>query len=109
MLLAGYLLHYLPFFFYDRTLFLHHYLPAYMFKLMLAGYFVSHVHHLLSKLTASPALHSAFKLVVLVWCVLSIYVFVKFSVLSYAHKALTSDDVSINLFSDEYIFYIINI
>ena len=69
----------------------------------------SHVHHLLSKLTTSPALHSAFKLVVLVWCVLSIYVFVKFSVLSYAHKALTSDDVSINLFSDENIFYIINI
>ena len=109
VLLAGYLLHYLPFFFYDRTLFLHHYLPAYMFKLMLAGYFVSHVHHLLSKFTASPALHSAFKLVVLVWCVLSIYVFVKFSVLSYAHKALTSDDVSVNLFSDENIFDIINI
>ena len=35
VLLTGYLIHYLPFFFYDRTLFLHHYLPAYHFKLML--------------------------------------------------------------------------
>ena len=32
VLLSGYLFHFLPFFFVDRTLFLHHYLPAYAFK-----------------------------------------------------------------------------
>ena len=32
VLLGGYLFHYAPFFFADRTLFLHHYLPAYVFK-----------------------------------------------------------------------------
>ncbi len=49
MLLTGYLLHYLPYFFYDRTLFLHHYLPAYLYKIMLAAYFLSHCsYHLRS-------------------------------------------------------------
>ncbi len=32
VLLGGYLLHFAPFFFYDRTLFVSHYLPAYVFK-----------------------------------------------------------------------------
>jgi dolichyl-phosphate-mannose-protein mannosyltransferase len=31
VLLTGYFAHYLPYFFYDRTHFLHHYLPAYIF------------------------------------------------------------------------------
>merc|ERR1719173_268739 len=39
VLLTGYLLHYVPYFFFDRTLFLHHYLTAYIFKMMLASYF----------------------------------------------------------------------
>ena len=95
ILLTGYLLHYLPFFFYDRTLFLHHYLPAYLFKLMLAGYTVSHVHYLMNRFTGSRVLHSIFSLGVLLWSLLAVYIFVQFSVLSYAHRALSSDDVSI--------------
>merc|ERR1712018_378483 len=43
VLLTGFLLHYLPFFFYDRTLFIHHYLPAYIFKIMLCASFLSRV------------------------------------------------------------------
>merc|ERR1712012_749285 len=93
VLLVGYLLHYLPFFFYDRTLFLHHYLPAYLFKLMLSGYFVSHIHYLLSKFTINKTVHSMFKLSILIWSLVAVYVFIQFSVLSYAHRALTSDDV----------------
>merc|ERR1711936_713202 len=53
VLLVGFLLHYLPFFFYDRTLFLHHYLPAYIYKLMIASYLVSHLHYLVSQLTGN--------------------------------------------------------
>ncbi len=45
VLLAGFLFHYVPFFFYDRTLFLHHYLPAYVFKLMLLAFVFGHAHH----------------------------------------------------------------
>ena len=48
VLLAGYLFHFLPFFFYDRTLFLHHYLLAYIFKLMLTAFIFSHVYELLT-------------------------------------------------------------
>lgn len=93
VLLVGYLLHYLPFFFYDRTLFLHHYLPAYIYKLMISSYLVSHLHYLLTKLTASRVLQSVVKVVIVVWCIAAVYVFIKFSVLCYAHQALSSDDV----------------
>jgi len=93
VLLAGYLIHYLPFFFYDRTLFLHHYLPAYIFKLMLSGFFISHLYYLLTKITSSKTVQILFKLAFVCWCFSAIFIFVKFSVFSYAHRALTSDDV----------------
>ena len=51
VLLSVYSAHYLPYLFYDRTLFLHHHLPAYIFKLMLLGYFISHMPYLLRKMT----------------------------------------------------------
>ena len=38
VLFGGYLFHYAPFFFADRTLFLHHYLPAYVFKVRFEGF-----------------------------------------------------------------------
>lgn len=44
VLLTGYFLHYIPYFFYDRTLFVHHYLPAYLFKIMLTAFLVSHLY-----------------------------------------------------------------
>merc|ERR1712110_1217282 len=88
-LLAGYLFHFLPFFFYDRTLFLHHYLPAYTFKLMISSFMVSHLHYLVSRMTGSNRLVAAvMRLLLLCWCSVSIYVFVRFSLLSYAHTAL---------------------
>merc|ERR1712088_486598 len=66
VLLAGYLFHFLPFFFYDRTLFLHHYLPAYIYKLMIASYLLSHLHYLVTRLTPSKVLQSVMKVVLLV-------------------------------------------
>jgi dolichyl-phosphate-mannose-protein mannosyltransferase len=48
VLFGGYVFHYLPFFFADRTLFLHHYLPAYIFKVMLCAFVVYHVHYLVA-------------------------------------------------------------
>ena len=44
VLLGGYLIHYVPFFFYDRTLFVHHYLSAYMYKLMLTAFVLDHIY-----------------------------------------------------------------
>lgn len=93
VLLVGFLAHYLPYFFYDRTLFLHHYLPAYVFKLMLTGYFMSHVSYLLRKVTSIKVIHLLFSLAMLVWALSVVYVFQRFSVLSYAHQALSAGDV----------------
>ena len=47
VLLGGYLCHFLPFFFCDRTLFLHHYLPAYAYKIMLSAFVVTHIYHVM--------------------------------------------------------------
>ncbi len=47
VLLLGYLLHFAPFLFYDRTLFVTHYLPAYLFKIMLAAFMVEHVYEVI--------------------------------------------------------------
>lgn len=44
VLLTGYLIHYVPYFFYDRTLFIHHYLPAYIFNIMLTSFFITHAY-----------------------------------------------------------------
>ena len=47
VLVGGYLMHFVPFLFYDRTLFVHHYLSAYVFKLMISAFMASHVYTLL--------------------------------------------------------------
>lgn len=47
VLFAGYLVHFLPFFVVERTLFLHHYLPAFVFKVLLTAAVVDHVHYIL--------------------------------------------------------------
>ena len=47
MLLGGYLMHWLPYFFADRTLFLHHYLPALVFKILLTGAVIQHLHYII--------------------------------------------------------------
>lgn len=44
VLMAGYLFHFVPFLFYDRTLFIHHYLLAYVFKLMLTAFLMVHIY-----------------------------------------------------------------
>ncbi|VVC38730.1 Hypothetical protein CINCED_3A015703 [Cinara cedri] len=43
VLVVGYGLNYIPYFFIDRTLFLHHYLPALVFKILLCAAFIQHL------------------------------------------------------------------
>lgn len=47
ILLTGYLLHFLPFLFVERTLFLHHYLPAFIFKVLLTAATIDHMYYLI--------------------------------------------------------------
>ena len=49
VLLVGWLAHYLPYFLLSRVLFLHHYLPALPFKLMLLAAVCDHGHTLTKK------------------------------------------------------------
>lgn len=117
VLLVGYLLHYLPYFFVERTLFLHHYLPAFVFKVLMTSAVIDHLHYLIgqvklykkcivkyhkqynnvffffrTKLRWNIAL-LLFKISVLIWICLIIYVFKKFAVLSYGTTPLTVNDI----------------
>uniref|UniRef100_T1JMV6 Protein O-mannosyltransferase 1 n=1 Tax=Strigamia maritima TaxID=126957 RepID=T1JMV6_STRMM len=91
--LAGYMLHYVPYFFADRTLFLHHYLPAFLFNLLLMAAMIDHLYTVVSWLFASPHYTNLFKVAVAIWVLSIIYVYTKFSVLSYGVIPLNAQEV----------------
>jgi len=93
VLLTGYLLHYIPYFFYDRTLFLHHYLPAYIYKLMLSAFFYNHLAYVAKRICKRRVVSLVLGVMVLSWMAAVVYVFAKFSVLSYGHKDLSASQV----------------
>jgi len=93
VLLAGYVLHYLPYFFYDRTLFVHHYLPAYIFKIMLTAFVVDHLYRQIRMKVGGRVAGLTGSCVLAVWSLAVLYVFARFCVLSYAHKDLTAPEV----------------
>lgn len=93
VLLAGYLIHYLPFFLMDRTLFLHHYLPACVFKVLLLAATVEHVYLLLRNHIKLKLASVVFQMVIFVWLLIILWVFRKFCVLSYGTTALSVNDV----------------
>jgi dolichyl-phosphate-mannose-protein mannosyltransferase len=58
-LLVGWALHYLPFYLMGRVLYFHHYFPALMFSIMLAGVTIEYIIRLLTVLL-HPALKPLF-------------------------------------------------
>ncbi|XP_045511379.1 protein O-mannosyltransferase 1 [Colias croceus] len=93
ILFLGYWLHYLPFFFMDRTLFLHHYLPAYMFKILLLSFVIDHLYYLIQKQERTRSLAHIFIFCITIWLAYVILTFKKFSVLSYGNTDLTEVDL----------------
>ncbi|OWR41554.1 hypothetical protein KGM_211166 [Danaus plexippus plexippus] len=93
ILFLGYWLHYLPYFFMDRTLFLHHYLPAYIFKILLLSYVIDHVYYILGARENSKSFSHIFILCVIIWLSYVMIAFKKFSVLSYGNTDLTENDL----------------
>uniref|UniRef100_A0A182V2U2 Protein O-mannosyltransferase 1 n=1 Tax=Anopheles merus TaxID=30066 RepID=A0A182V2U2_ANOME len=92
--LAGYLIHYLPYFFMERTLFLYNYLPALLFKVMLLCFVVDHCQLALRKFVKQSALViGIFRAIVVAWFAGVLYFFQRYSVLSYGTTALSADDV----------------
>ncbi|XP_014248084.1 protein O-mannosyltransferase 1 [Cimex lectularius] len=89
-LFMGFLFHYIPYFFVDRTLFLHHYFPAFLFKILLTAAVIEHIHSLTRHLRFLQAL---FTFAILVWIIGVVIVFKIFSVISYGATPLSGDDI----------------
>ena len=89
VLLGGYLFHYVPFFFYDRTLFLHHYLPAYMYKLMLTAYLISHAEEIITSTYIKVLMYLA----ITTWMAAVLHIFNSFSQLSSGSYPLSAEEV----------------
>ncbi|XP_063838561.1 protein O-mannosyltransferase 1 isoform X1 [Ostrinia nubilalis] len=93
ILFLGYWIHYLPYFFMDRTLFLHHYLPAYVFKILLLTFVIDHLYYVLQMREKTKAFTNIFIVGVFVWLGYVILTFKKFSVLNYGNADLTENDL----------------
>ncbi|XP_063234675.1 protein O-mannosyltransferase 1 isoform X2 [Bacillus rossius redtenbacheri] len=93
VLLSGYLFHYLPYFFVERTLFLHHYLLAFTFKVLLTAALLEHLHHVISLRLKRRAWGLLYKALVAAWLALVLAVFRRFTALSYGTTPLTAADV----------------
>lgn len=94
--LFGYFIHYLPYFFIERTLFLHNYFPALIFKILLLCFLIEHINLIIKLIIKSKLLLYTYKILIFIWLIGIIYVFQKFLVLSYGTTNLTANDV-INL------------
>ncbi|XP_001603023.1 protein O-mannosyltransferase 1 [Nasonia vitripennis] len=105
-LFAGYLIHFLPFFFIERTLFLHHYLPAFIFKVLLTAATVDHIYYLISVHCNSKLALAAYKLFLIGWLALITYVFCKFTALSYGITPLSAKEVLKLRWNEEWDFII---
>jgi len=81
----GYLVYLVPYFLSDRTLFLHHYLPALVFKLLLMAALIEH----LKCLIPSKVINS----LVAILMSFIIYTYFKFLPLSYGTGKLTASDI----------------
>lgn len=90
---VGYAIHYLPYFLVDRTLFLHHYMPAYMFKLCLLAAMVEHGHYLIADYFKASKLAKLYIGLVALWMASILYVFWFFSPVTYGNIDLTADQV----------------
>lgn len=86
----GYLIHFVPYFFVERTLFLHSYLPAFIYKLMLLCCVIDHGYFLVKKFRI---LRVFYKFLIVFWLILIILIFKKFLVVSYGTAKLTPEDV----------------
>ncbi|KAF5273591.1 hypothetical protein FQR65_LT04589 [Abscondita terminalis] len=91
--LGGYLFHYVPFFFVERTLFLHHYLGAFCFKVFLMVGLIEHVYVLLKHVLQQRALAYMFIMLLLAWVTIIVKTFFQFTALSYGMVELEKSDI----------------
>ncbi|XP_055600559.1 protein O-mannosyltransferase 1 [Uranotaenia lowii] len=91
--LAGYFIHFLPYLFVERTLFLYHYLPALLYKILLLCFVLEHIQLVISKTNRSKLVLVIFNAMLAAWISGVVYFCSKYSVLTYGTTELNSDDV----------------
>lgn len=90
----GYLMHYIPYFTMDSTLFLHNYMPAFLYKVQLFCFVVDHLEYLLRRFYGSSKfIVNTYRLTVLTWFVAVVSVYIRFLPISYGWKDLTLYDI----------------
>ncbi|XP_043238855.1 protein O-mannosyltransferase 1-like [Amphibalanus amphitrite] len=92
IVLLGFALNYLPYFIIDHTFFLHHYLPAYIFAVLMSACIVDHVFVLLGRV-AGGWLRLPAAAGVLLWLAAAVYTFIRFSVVTYGTTPLSAPEV----------------
>lgn len=98
ILFVGYFVHFVPYFFVERTLFLHNYLVALIFKIMLLCFIVEHLYVLIGKVLQLRMLLNYYCVAVVAWLVGVLLVFKWFSILTYGSleidgKPVSADDI----------------
>ncbi|XP_060518759.1 protein O-mannosyltransferase 1 [Cylas formicarius] len=91
--MAGYFIHFLPYFFVERTVFLHHYIPAYVYKVLLLAATIEHIYIVLKDVIMIKYLANMFLFLVVCSTFVMVYVFKKFLVLCYGTTPLSSSDI----------------
>lgn len=88
-------MHYIPYFCVDRTLFLHNYLPAFVFKLLLLCFVVEHLDYLLRRFCTGRGVHLVrlYRLMLILWLVGVLSIFSKFIPFSYGARKMTLNEV----------------
>ncbi|BFZ19967.1 hypothetical protein BsWGS_23006 [Bradybaena similaris] len=90
LLVGGYLLHYLPYFLEERTLFLHHYLPSVVFKILTLAALGDHLYSVIPKTSIFPSLIKYGSVVLLA---ATLHAFVNLSVFTYGNEPLTPHQI----------------
>lgn len=98
ILFVGYFVHFLPYFFVEKTLFLHNYLVALIFKIMLLCFVIEHLYILIGKALRLQMLSKYYCIAIVVWLAGVLVVFKWFSVLTYGSldiggKPVSADDI----------------
>nr|XP_027197396.1 protein O-mannosyltransferase 1-like [Dermatophagoides pteronyssinus] len=81
----GYLIHFFPYFFSEQTLFLHHYLPALMFKIILIPMIIGHLNLFVPNRFIFP--------IFIAISVITAYTFFQFLPFSYGLKEFSTNEI----------------
>lgn len=90
---GGYIANFVPYFFMDKTLFLHNYLPALLFKVLLLSFIIEHLDFLVRRFLKYSYVKIAFRVAVVCWLLLVAFVYFKFLAISYGFQKLDVDEL----------------